>query len=69
MGKFTIYKKDRLENLIKDINTHVDELYKIFPLDLDEQERLGKAELEEFIHILRLVWTISEHDQLLNSAV
>lgn len=45
--KFAIYKKRHLESLIRKINNHIDELYKIYTPFASEQDGLGKAELAE----------------------
>ncbi|EEU36566.1 uncharacterized protein NECHADRAFT_42497 [Fusarium vanettenii 77-13-4] len=68
-AKFAVYKKDRLVKLIKDINDHLDQLYRDAPIEDEEQTRLGKAELDELIHVLKALQTASGSDKLLEGAL
>ena len=68
-AKFAIYKKNRLEDLVKEINEHIDNLYHVCPPEKEEQERLGKVEFDELIHVLRTLQTAADRDTLLSSAV
>lgn len=67
--KFAIYKEKHLEKLIQDINDHIDELYKIYTPPSNDQDRLGKAELEELLQVVKELGHASERDPLINTAV
>jgi hypothetical protein len=67
--KFAIYKEKHLEKLIRDINDHVDELYKIYTPSANEQDGLGKAELAELLQVVKELGLASERDPLINTAV
>ena len=66
--KFAIYKKEHLEKLIKDINDHVDELYKIYSPPPEEQKKLGMDEMRDFLGVIRELHDASGRDPVIQSA-
>ncbi|KAK0743223.1 prion-inhibition and propagation-domain-containing protein [Schizothecium vesticola] len=60
--KFAIYKKEHLEDFIKHINDHIDELYKIYEPPAEKETELGKAELEELLEVVRALAIASDRD-------
>ncbi|KAK4103748.1 hypothetical protein N658DRAFT_557520 [Parathielavia hyrcaniae] len=67
--KFAIYKKEHLENFIKDINDHVDELYKFYEPPAEKETELGKAELVELLEVVKELAIASDRDPVLHSAL
>ncbi|KAH8878675.1 hypothetical protein GQ53DRAFT_756520 [Thozetella sp. PMI_491] len=67
--QFAIYKKEHLEQFIKDINDHIDVLYKIYEPPAEQQKELGKAELLELLEVVKELGVASDRDPILHSAV
>ncbi|KAI3532314.1 small s protein [Colletotrichum abscissum] len=67
--KFAIYKKEHLEKFIKDINDHIDALYRIYNPPVEEQDALGKAELVELLQVVKELGLAAERDSVIHSAV
>jgi hypothetical protein len=67
--KFAIYKKEHLERFIKDINDHIDVLYKLYEPSMEEQAKLGKAELGELLEVLKELSSASDRDPVIHSAL
>jgi len=67
--KFAIYKKQHLEDFIKNINDHIDALYKIYTPPAHKQDELAKAELAELLEVVTELKAASERDSVINSAV
>jgi len=67
--KFAIYKKEHLEKFIKDINEHIDVLYKTYEPPTEEQNKLGKAELVELLEVVEELGVASDRDPVIHSAV
>jgi hypothetical protein len=67
--KFAIYKKEHLEKFIKDINDHIDELYKIYEPPKEKETELGKAELVELLEVVKELAIASDRDSVVHSAL
>jgi len=67
--KFAIYKKEHLESFIRDINDHIDELYKIYEPPTEKEAELAKAELGELLEVLKELAIASDRDPVVHSAV
>jgi len=67
--KFAIYKKEHLEQFIKDINDHIDALYRIYSPSVEEEKTLGKSELAELLQVVKELGVASERDPVIHSAV
>jgi hypothetical protein len=67
--KFAIYKKEHLENLIKEIHDHIDALYKIYEPPTEKQIELGKAELVELLEVVKALAIASDRDPVVHTAV
>jgi hypothetical protein len=67
--KFAIYKKEHLERFIKDINDHIDELYKIYEPPKEKESALGKGELVELLEVVKELAIASDRDPVVHSAV
>lgn len=74
-AKFAIYDEKHLQELVKDINDHIDSLHKIFPLSddtdaLNRQSQQTKHEMTELLSIMEtLSSAIQGRDELLGSAI
>ncbi|KAF9872029.1 hypothetical protein CkaCkLH20_10366 [Colletotrichum karsti] len=74
-AKFAIYDENHLKELVKDINDHIDSLYKIFPLpddtfSLDKQTQQTKHEMTELLSVMEMLGsTVQSRDKLLGSAI
>ncbi|KAJ4299792.1 hypothetical protein N0V90_005038 [Kalmusia sp. IMI 367209] len=66
---FAIYKREHLENLIKDIDDHIDKLYKIYTPPAEVQGDLGKAELSVLLQVVTELCLASKRDSVIHSAV
>lgn len=66
--KFAFYQKKHLENFIKDIDCHSDNLYRIYDPPAEDLVKLGKAELTEILEIVEKLGDASKNDRILSSA-
>ncbi|KAH9427464.1 hypothetical protein MCOR02_012096 [Pyricularia oryzae] len=67
--KFAFYQKKHLEDFIKDINCHIDNLYKIYDPPADGLVKLSKAELVKILEVVGELGVASKNDPILSSAV
>lgn len=67
--KFAFYQKKHLEDFIKEINCHIDNLYSVYDPPAEKQGELGKAELVEILEIVKELGAASDHDSVIHPAV
>jgi hypothetical protein len=67
--KFAIYKREHLEKFIKEINDHIDELYKIYDPSAEEKDALVKEELAKLLEVVKELRLASDRDSVIHSAM
>ncbi|TLD03394.1 uncharacterized protein PgNI_12323 [Pyricularia grisea] len=67
--KFAFYQKKHLEDFIKDINCHIDNLYTIYDPPAENLAELSKVEVKKILEAVEELRVASKNDPILRFAV